>query len=83
MVSPKEIITGLTIVYKRNCKEVVGTYIEASIDADITNGNVKHQNIVFIWACQETVKDPSHFLELTLMQLLFDGYLTFCHILMY
>ena len=59
--SPKEIITGLTIVYKRNCKKVVGTYIEASIDADITNGNVKHQNIVFIWACQETVKDPSHF----------------------
>ena len=34
--SPREIVTRLTIDYKHDYKAVVGTYIEASIDANIT-----------------------------------------------
>ena len=37
--SPREIITGLTIDYKRDCKAVAGAYVEASTDAEITNDN--------------------------------------------
>ena len=37
--SPREIITGSTINYKRDCKAVVGVYVEASTDAEITNDN--------------------------------------------
>ena len=38
-----EIITGLTVDYKRDCKAVVGAYIEASINANITNNNTERQ----------------------------------------
>ena len=31
--SPREIVTGLTVDYKRDCKALVGEYVEASIDA--------------------------------------------------
>ena len=41
LLSPREIITGLTVDYRRDCKAVFGAYIEAIIDADITNDNVE------------------------------------------
>ena len=41
--SPREIVTGLTIDYKRNCKAIVGAYVEASIDAEVTNKNVERR----------------------------------------
>ena len=40
---PCKIITELTVDYKRDCKAVVGAYMEASIDAEITNDNVERQ----------------------------------------
>ena len=47
--SPREIVTGLTVDYKRDCKAVVGAYVEASIDADITNENVeRRQSCVYL-----------------------------------
>ena len=47
--SPREIITGLTVDYKRACKAVVGTYPKASIDAKITNNNVeRRQNCIYL-----------------------------------
>ena len=41
--SPREIVTGLTVDYKRDYNVVVGTYTEDSIGANITNNNVEHQ----------------------------------------
>ena len=41
--SPPEIIKGLTIDYKRDCKAVVGAYVEASTDVEITNDNAERQ----------------------------------------
>ena len=39
--SPRELITGLTIDYKRDCKSVVGAYMEVSTGAEITNDNAE------------------------------------------
>ena len=41
--SPREIVTGLNVDYKRNCKALVGEYVEASIDSEISNKNVERQ----------------------------------------
>ena len=42
-------ITGLTIYYKRDCKVVVGAYVEASTDAGITNDNVeRRQHCIYL-----------------------------------
>ena len=41
--SPMEIIIRLTVDYKCDCEAVVGVYVEASIDANITNKNVERQ----------------------------------------
>ena len=47
--SPREIITGLTIDYKRDCKAVVGAYVEASTDAEITNDNAeRRQSCIYL-----------------------------------
>ena len=47
--SPREIITGLTIDYKRDCKAVVGAYVEASTDAEITNDNSeRRQSCIYL-----------------------------------
>ena len=47
--SPREIITGLTVDYKRDRKAIVGAYIKASIDAEITNDNVeRQQNYIYL-----------------------------------
>ena len=47
--SPREISTGLTDDYKRNCKTVVGAYSKASIDAKITNSNVeRRQSCIYL-----------------------------------
>ena len=46
---PLEIVTGLTVDYKRDCKAVVGAYVEASIDAEITNENVeRRQSCIYL-----------------------------------
>ena len=79
--SPCEIITGLTIDYKRDCKAVVGAYMEASPDAEITNDNAERRQSCIIWVQQEIVKDPANVLLSGLVQLLFDKFLTFYHIL--
>ena len=36
--SPRELVTGRTINYLRDCRATVGAYIEASRDAIVTNG---------------------------------------------
>ena len=47
--SPREIITELTLDYKRDCKAVVGAYIKASIDVNITNKNAeRRQSCVYL-----------------------------------
>ena len=47
--SPRKIFTGLTVDYKRDCKAVVGTYVEASIDTNITNENMERlQGCVYL-----------------------------------
>ena len=38
-LSPRELITGLTVNFKDHCKFDVGGYVEASTDAVITNDN--------------------------------------------
>ena len=58
--SPREIVTGLTVDYKRDCKAVVGAYVEASIDADVTNENVERCKVAFIWDHLVTDKDRSN-----------------------
>ena len=46
---PLEIFTGLTVDYKQDCKAVVGTYIEASIDAETTNDSVERgQSCIYL-----------------------------------
>ena len=42
-VSPQELITELTVDYERDCKAVVGTNTEASINANITNDNMERR----------------------------------------
>ena len=59
--SPREIITELTLDYKRDCKAVVvGTYTEASIGAKITNDSVERRQICIYEGssrnCQGSVK---------------------------
>ena len=39
--STRKMITGFTVDHKRDCKAVVGAYVKASIDAEITNDNVE------------------------------------------
>ena len=47
--SPREIVTGLTVEYKRNCEAAAGAYVEASIDVDTTNDNVeRRQSCVYL-----------------------------------
>ena len=47
--SPQEIVMGLTIDYKLDCKSVVGAYIEASIDTDITINDVeRRQSCIYL-----------------------------------
>ena len=47
--SPREIVTGLTADYKRDCKAVVAAYIEANIGAEITNKNVeRRQSCIYL-----------------------------------
>ena len=41
---PSEIIAGLIIDYKCDCTQVVGIYVDASIDDIITNDNMERQN---------------------------------------
>ena len=42
-------MTGLTVDYKYDCKVVVGEYMEASIDAEITNKNVeRRQSCIYL-----------------------------------
>ena len=37
--SPRELVIGLTVNFTKHCTVDVGTYVEASTDAIITNGN--------------------------------------------
>ena len=37
--SPRELVTGLTVIFLKHCQFDVGAYIEASTDAIITNDN--------------------------------------------
>ena len=39
--SPREIVTGLSTDYKRDCKVDIGSYVEASADATVTNDNTE------------------------------------------
>lgn len=39
--SPREIMTGLTTDYKRDCKVDPGSYVEASTNATVTNDNAE------------------------------------------
>ena len=39
--SPREIVTGLSTDYNRDCKVDIGSYVEASTDAVVTNGNTE------------------------------------------
>ena len=39
--SPREIVTGLSTDYKRDCKVDIGSYVEASTDAAVTNNNTE------------------------------------------
>ena len=39
--SPREIVTGLSTDYNRDCKIDPGSYVEASTDAVFTNGNTE------------------------------------------
>ena len=41
-ISPRELVTGRTLYYKRDCWACIGGYIEASMDAIVTNDNVPH-----------------------------------------
>ncbi|KAL7504014.1 hypothetical protein ACHAXN_002241 [Cyclotella atomus] len=36
-LSPREIVTGLKIDFKKHCRALWGSYIEASVDPDLTN----------------------------------------------
>ena len=58
--SLREIITGLTVDCKQDCKAVVGAYVEASDDAEITNDNVeRRQNFIYLGPsgnCQGFIK---------------------------
>ena len=38
LYSPREIVTGLAVDFKAHCRALFGSYVEASEDADITNG---------------------------------------------
>ena len=38
---PREIVTGLSIDYDCDCKVDIGSYIEASTDATVTNNNTE------------------------------------------
>ena len=40
-VSPREIVTRLSTEYKRDCKVDIGSYVEASTDATVTNDNTE------------------------------------------
>jgi hypothetical protein len=47
--SPREIVTGLTVDYKYDCKAVVGAYVEAGTNAEITNKNVeRRQSCIYL-----------------------------------
>ena len=39
--SPREIVTGLSTDYERDCKVDIGSYLEASTDAIVMNDNTK------------------------------------------
>ena len=39
--SPREIVTRLSADYKRDCKVDLGSYVEASTDATVTNDNTE------------------------------------------
>ena len=39
--SPREIVTGLSTDYERDCKVDIGSYVEASTDATVTNDNTE------------------------------------------
>ena len=40
---------GLTVDYKRDCKALVGEYMEASIDVEFTNKNVeRRQSCIYL-----------------------------------
>ena len=40
--SPREIVTGLSTDFNRDCKVDIGSYVEASTDAVVTNDNTEH-----------------------------------------
>ena len=37
VMSPREIVTGQKLDFKKDCRAPFGAYIEASVDADVTN----------------------------------------------
>ena len=37
VMSPREIVTGRKLDFKKDCRAPFGAYIEASVDADVTN----------------------------------------------
>ena len=39
--SPREIVTGLSTDYERDCKVNIGSYVEASTDTTVTNDNAE------------------------------------------
>ena len=59
---PREIITGLAVNYKRDCKAVVGAYIEASIDDKITNDNVERwQSCIYLGPSENRQQSVKYF----------------------
>ena len=40
--SPREIVTGRTINYLKDCRADIGAYVEASMDAMVTNDHTSH-----------------------------------------
>ena len=37
-LSPRELVTGRKLACDKDCRAVIGAYVEATVDADVTNG---------------------------------------------
>jgi hypothetical protein len=82
--SPMEIVTGLTVDYKGDWKATVGAYVEASIDANITNENMeRRQSCIYLGPSGNRQRSIKCFVADTGAVIVMLGkYLMFWHTLM-
>ena len=60
LFSQGEIVTGLTVDYKCDCNTVVGTYIEANIEAEIKIKMWNADRVAYIWGRLEALRVRSN-----------------------